>query len=104
MVAELFACTVGFASWYGHPFHGQTTASGDTFNKYEMTAAHKTLPFGTRLKVTNPENNQSVVITINDRGPFTAGRDLDLSKAAMKKLGGIQHGVIKVEYCKIKGS
>lgn len=84
----------GRASWYGPGFHGNTTANGETYDQYAMTAAHKTLPFGTRLQVTNTANGRSVVVRINDRGPFVAGRDLDLSKAAADALGF--HGVATV--------
>ncbi len=77
----------GVASWYGRRFHGRKTANGERFNMREMTAAHLTLPFGTELLVTNPENGQSVKVRINDRGPFVPGRVLDLSYAAAKELG-----------------
>ena len=69
-------------TWYGPGFNGRRTASGEVFDMDGMTAAHKTFPFGTRLKVTNPKNGKSVVVVVNDRGPFVAGRDLDLSKGA----------------------
>lgn len=72
----------GEASWYGPGFHGRKTASGERFNTNDMTAAHKTLPFGTVLKVTNLSNDKFVIVTINDRGPFIRGRIIDLSKAA----------------------
>jgi rare lipoprotein A len=83
-------------SWYGDPFHGRPTASGERFNQNDFTAAHKTLPFGTRLRVTNPQNGQSVVVRINDRGPFVRGRDLDVSKAAAEALGIITQGVAEL--------
>lgn len=73
------------ASWYGPGFHGRLTASGERFNQNAMTAAHKTLPFGTVVKVTY--KGRSVVVRINDRGPFTKGRTIDLSKAAARKIG-----------------
>jgi len=85
------------ASWYGKPFHGRQTASGETYNMYGLSAAHKHLAFGTRLQVTNPKNNRSVVVTINDRGPFVRGRDLDLSLGAARKLDMVEDGVILVE-------
>ena len=72
----------GEASWYGPGFHGRKTASGERFNTNDMTAAHKTLPFGTVLKVTNLANDKYVIVTVNDRGPFIRGRIIDLSKAA----------------------
>lgn len=75
------------ASWYGPKFHGRTTANGETYDQWGMTAAHKTLPFGTMLRVTNVSNGRSVVVRINDRGPFIPGRDLDLSRAAAEQLG-----------------
>jgi rare lipoprotein A len=78
---------IGEASWYGPGFHGRRTASGERFDTYEMTAAHKTLPFGTLLRVTNLENNLFTVVRINDRGPFIRGRVIDLSRAAKDAIG-----------------
>ena len=86
----------GIASWYGRQFHGRSTASGETFDMYGLTAAHRNLPFGTRVKVTNLENKKSVVVRINDRGPWIKGRIIDLSYAAAKKIGMIEKGVVKV--------
>lgn len=83
------------ASYYGDP---QTTASGETFNPNALTAAHKTLPFGTHVRVTNEANGESVVVRINDRGPYAGGRCLDLSTAAMSAVGGLGAGVITVKY------
>ncbi len=77
----------GIASWYGPGFHGRRTANGERFNQNALTAAHKTLPFGTKVKVTNLRNGQSVVVRINDRGPFTRGRVIDLSSAAARVIG-----------------
>lgn len=77
----------GTASWYGPGFHGRTTASGERFNQNAMTAAHPTLKFGTMVTVTNNKNGKSVVVKINDRGPFINGRIIDLSKAAAQKIG-----------------
>jgi len=77
----------GEASWYGPGFHGRKTASGERFDTYEMTAAHKTLPFGTLLRVTNLENNQFTIVKVNDRGPFIRGRIIDLSRAAKDAIG-----------------
>ncbi len=74
------------ASWYGPGFHGKYTASGEKYNMYAMTCAHKELPLGTRLKVTNVENAKSAVVVVNDRGPFVAGREIDLSLAAAKEI------------------
>lgn len=88
------------ASWYGPKFHGRPTSSGERYDMYRFTAAHKELKFGTRLRVTNPDNNRSVVVTVNDRGPFIRGRDLDLSYGAAKKIGLIDKGVgrVRTEY------
>ncbi|HDH49821.1 MAG TPA: septal ring lytic transglycosylase RlpA family protein [Nitrospirae bacterium] len=88
------------ASWYGPKFHGRATSSGEIFNMYDMTCAHKGFPFGTRLRVTNLKNGKSVVVTVNDRGPFVAGRDLDLSYAAAKEIGLVKAGVgrVRIEY------
>lgn len=83
------------ASYY---WQGQTTASGERFNPNDLTAAHKTLPLGSKVKVTNPSNGKTVVVRINDRGPYVAGRCLDLSKAAMETIGGTSSGVITVNY------
>lgn len=77
----------GQASWYGPQFHGRTAANGSIYNMYEYTAAHKKLPFGTIVKVTNKRNNKSVVVKITDRGPFISGRIIDLSKAAAQDIG-----------------
>ena len=86
-------------SYYGKKFHGKPTSNGETFDMKGLTAAHKTLPFGTVLKVTNEDNGKSVTVRINDRGPFVAGRDLDLSFGAAKKIEMITAGVktLKVE-------
>ena len=85
------------ASYYYGKFHGRKTASGERFDQYALTCAHKTLPFQTILKVTNPKNGKSVVVRVNDRGPFTRGRDIDLSYAAAQEIGLLQAGVIPVE-------
>lgn len=77
----------GGASWYGPGFHGRRTASGETFNTNAMTAAHRTLPFGTRVKVVNTRTGRSVVVRINDRGPFIRGRIIDLAKAPARAIG-----------------
>ena len=77
----------GVASWYGPGFHGRKTASGERFNTHAMTAAHRTLPFGTRVRVTNERTGRSVVVRINDRGPFAHGRVIDLSKASAQAVG-----------------
>jgi len=87
----------GKASFYGPQFHGKKTASGEVFNMYDLTAAHKTLPFGTRCRVTNLKNGKTVVVRINDRGPFVPGRILDLSYGAARALDAIADGVIEVK-------
>lgn len=86
----------GFASWYGPGFDGNASASGETFNQEAMTAAHRTLPFGTRVRVTNLDNGASVVVRINDRGPFVDDRVIDLSAGAARVVGLIQSGVAPV--------
>lgn len=90
--------STGVVSWYGDKFHGRKTASGEVYDKQELTAAHKTLPFGTKVKVTNTRNGKSVVVEINDRGPFVKSRVLDLSEAAFKEIGHTNTGVMHVEY------
>jgi rare lipoprotein A len=85
------------ASWYGPKYHGRRTASGVVFDMNDLTAAHKTLPFGTRLKVTHVGNHRSVIVEVNDRGPFITGRDLDLSYGAARKLGMVEQGVARVK-------
>jgi rare lipoprotein A len=88
---------VKVASWYGPGFHGKRTASGEKYNMYDMTCAHKTLPFGTKLKLTNIKNGKKAVVIVNDRGPFVRGRDIDLSKKAAAKLGIIGQGTGRVK-------
>lgn len=87
----------GNASYYGKQFHGKQTASGEIFDMYKMTCAHKTLPFNTRVKVTNLSNKKTVIVRVNDRGPFVAGRIIDLSYAAAKKIDLILLGVTRVK-------
>jgi rare lipoprotein A len=86
---------VGIASWYGPRFHGKRTASGERFDTNALTAAHKTLPFGTRVRVKSVADGKEVVVRINDRGPFIAGRIIDLSRAAAQALG--MRGIKRVE-------
>ena len=86
----------GEASWYGEPHHGRRTASGETYDMYQLTAAHPTLPMGTRLLVTNLKNGRAVEVRINDRGPHVAGRIIDLSFAAAQQLGAISGGTVPV--------
>jgi len=86
----------GVASWYGHPFHGRRTASGEIYDMEKMTAAHRELPFGTRLRVENLQNGRVTEVRINDRGPFVKGRILDLSRAAARELGILGPGTARV--------
>ena len=90
------AKTCGKASWYGPGFHGRTTANGEKYNQNAMTAAHKGLKFGTKVRVTNQHNGKSVTLRINDRGPYVGKRIIDVSKAAAGKLGMRQAGVAPV--------
>jgi rare lipoprotein A len=85
------------ASWYGPKFHGKLTANGEIYDQMALTAAHKSLKFGTLLKVTNPKNGKSVIVRINDRGPYVGDRELDLSKGSAMKLGLINKGVARVK-------
>ena len=85
------------ASWYGPGFHGRLTANGERYNQNGLTAAHKTLPFGTQVRVTNLRNGRSVIVRINDRGPFVGGRVIDLSKGAASVIGLVSSGVAPVQ-------
>ncbi len=96
-VLSVIRSFTGHASWYGPGFHGRLTANGERFNQYAMTAAHKTLPFGTRVRVTNMRNGKSVVVRINDRGPFIRGREIDLSKGSAQQIGLMSSGVANVK-------
>ena len=87
---------VGLASWYGDPYHGRRTSNGETYNKYSMTAAHRTLPFDTLVKVNNTENGRYVKVRINDRGPFVENRIIDLSYAAAREIDMIGPGTARV--------
>lgn len=98
----LFSCTKpivekGKASYYADKYKGRKTSNGETYRHRKMTAAHKTLPFGTRVMVTNLQNGRKVKVRINDRGPFVAGRIIDLSKKAAKKIDMVDAGVVDVE-------
>jgi rare lipoprotein A len=86
----------GLASWYGGKFHGRLTSSGEVFDTSELTAAHRTLPFGTMVRVTNLDNGKAVIVKINDRGPFVEGRIIDLSMAAAEEIGSVGQGVARV--------
>ena len=87
----------GESSYYADKFHGRKTANGEIFDMYTKTAAHKTLPFNTLLEVTNLENNQSVIVRVNDRGPFVGNRILDLSFGAAREIDMISSGVVRVK-------
>lgn len=89
--------TTGFASYYAKKFHSRKTANGDIFNNNAMTAAHKTLPFGTNVMVKNVNNGKSVKVTINDRGPFIKTRIIDLTRAAFSKIENLNKGLTEVE-------
>lgn len=93
------------ASWYGPRFHGRKTANGEIFDQEAFTAAHKKMKFGTLLKLTNPVNEKSIIVRINDRGPYIPGRELDLSRAAAEELGMLEKGVTKldIEQITLKG-
>ena len=93
----------GVASFYGTRFAGRPTASGETFNPSEFTAAHKTLPFGSRVRVTNPRNGNSVIVRINDRGPYVRGRVIDVSRAAAEELGMVRAGHATVQLELLEG-
>lgn len=94
---EQGAVQVGQASWYGPKFHGRTTANGERFDMNRSSAAHKTLPFGTIVRVHNLDNGRKIDVRINDRGPFIRGRILDLSRAAAEEIGMIGRGVVDIE-------
>jgi rare lipoprotein A len=85
------------ASWYGPRFHGRLTANGEIYNQLGFTAAHRSFKFGTLLKLTNPRNNKTVIVRINDRGPYIKGRELDLSRGAAIALGLVRKGIIKLK-------
>jgi rare lipoprotein A len=92
---------VGVASWYGKQFHGRATASGEDFDMFELTAAHRQLPLGTYVKVTNLRNGKSVVVRVNDRGPYVEGRIMDLSYSAARMLG-FYNGIERVRLDVVK--
>lgn len=92
----LFAQTIGLASWYGEKFQGRTTSSGELFNMYDYTAAHKTFPFGSILTVTNLKNGKSINVRVNDRGPYKSNRIIDISFQAAKAIGLVNMGTTTV--------
>ena len=85
-------------SYYANKFNGNKTASGEVYRHSKMTAAHKTLAFGTEVEIINAENSKKVIVTVNDRGPLKAGRAFDLSLGAFKKIGDLNEGILKVKY------
>ena len=93
----------GIASYYGDAFQGKPTSSGEVFDKRAMTAAHRTLALGTRVRVTNLENGKSVVVKVNDRGPYVRGRIIDLSEGAAEKLGMLDAGLARVRLTVVDG-
>lgn len=94
----------GTASWYGTTFHGQLTASGEPYNMYALTAAHRTLPFNTIVLVKNMDNGQTAIVRINDRGPYASNRIIDVSKKAARKLGLIETGTAHVQLYTLNGA
>ena len=92
----------GKASYYANKFHGRRTSSGEFFNQDSLTCAHRTLPFGTYLKVKNQKNGKEVIVRVNDRGPFVKGRVVDLSRAAAEQIGMLQSGVATVEVVQVE--
>ncbi len=93
---EVSGTEIGLASFYSESYNGKKTANGEIYHSSDFTAAHKKLPFGTKVKVTNLSNGKTVKVRINDRGPFIAGRIIDLTRAAAKKIDMIDAGVVKV--------
>ncbi len=91
----------GLASYYGSEFQGRRTANGEVYDENKLTAAHRTLPFGTRVRVTNLTNGKSVVVRINDRGPFRGGRIIDLSRRAAREIDSIREGVVRVRVVRL---
>jgi rare lipoprotein A len=103
LLAVEAASSCAHASFYGvgDGFHGLRAADGSRFDAHGLTTAHKTLPFGTRLRVTNPANNKSVTVTVTDRGPFIAGRSLDLSYGAFSRIASPGQGVARVCFARV---
>ena len=99
LTINLFSAqTSGKATFYHDKFEGRKTASGEIFDNDEFTAANRTIPFGTKVKITNLRNGKSVVVRINDRGPFTKGRAFDMSRAAFEEIGSLSAGHLPIEY------
>ena len=101
-ILSLTLTLASIASWYGHPYHGRLTASGEVYNMNALTAAHRSLPFGTKLRVCNKSNSKCTTVRINDRGPFIHGRELDLSRAVAQAIGLDAEGVGRVMITPIK--
>jgi rare lipoprotein A len=97
------AVETGIASWYGYPYHGRRTASGEIYDMEKLTAAHRTLPFGTWVEVTNLDNHKRVRVRITDRGPFVEGRIIDLSLAAAREIDMVRAGIVKVRVQVVSG-
>lgn len=97
MAAQRGQVLTGVASYYHDSLHGNRTASGKVYNKNKLSAAHKSLPFGTQVRVTDPKSGRSIELEVNDRGPFVKGRIIDLSRRAAKELGIINKGIAKVK-------
>lgn len=95
--ASVSGSETGMASYYSESYNGKKTANGEIYHSSDYTAAHKTLPFGTKVKVTNLNNGKSVKVRVNDRGPFIAGRIIDLTRTAAQKLDMVTAGVVKVK-------
>lgn len=94
---EVIITKSGVASWYGPGFHGRRASDGSTYDQNAMTAAHRTLPFGTKVRVTNLKNGLSVLVTITDRGPYVGNRVIDMSRGSAERLGMVHDGLAKVE-------
>ena len=94
-------CTLASHYGVGDGYHGQTTANGERYNAYGLSTAHRSLPFGTRLRVTNQSNGRSVIVRVNDRGPYVGGRSLDLSYGAFTKIASSGQGVVRVCYSRV---
>lgn len=101
---SVYGQQVGLGTYYADKYHGRKTASGEIYDKYKFTAAHRTLDFGTRVRVTRLDNGRSVEVTVNDRGPFTEGRIIDVSRAAAEQLGLVRDGEVRVKVDVIGGS
>ena len=94
---QIGSTETGIASWYGHPYHGRRSASGEIYDMEQFTAAHRTLPFGTWVEVTDLQNQKTVEVRINDRGPFVDGRIIDLSLAAARSIDMVGPGIARVQ-------